>query len=88
MSTTIGLAGEHFAAGVILGMTGWAYAQAAQDKIDGVAISKTDNTVLRIQVKTREPKMKLFNHQETQHLYRVIQEVQYSCQTTKAALDP
>jgi hypothetical protein len=52
MSTTIGLSGEHFAAGVILGMTGWAYAQAAQDKIDGVAISKTDNTVLRIQVKT------------------------------------
>ena len=49
--TRTGLIGEHYAAGAILSM-GWAYAPAAQDKIDGIAISNTDNTVLRIQVKT------------------------------------
>jgi len=49
--TRTGLIGEHFAAGAILSM-GWAYAPAAQDKIDGVAISNSDNTILRIQVKT------------------------------------
>jgi hypothetical protein len=50
--TTTGLIGEMIAGAAILSMNGWAYAHAAQDKIDGVAISKTDNTVLRIQVKT------------------------------------
>jgi hypothetical protein len=49
--TRTGLIGEHYAAGVILSM-GWAYAPAAQDKIDGIAISNTDNTILRVQVKT------------------------------------
>ena len=50
--TTTGLIGEMIAGAAILSMNGWAYAQAAQDKIDGVAISKTDNTILRVQVRT------------------------------------
>jgi len=50
--TKTGLMGEMFAAGAVISQEGWTYAQAAQDKIDGVAISTTDNLVLRVQVKT------------------------------------
>ena len=48
--TRTGLIGEMCAGAAILSQN-WAYAQAPQDKFDGVAISNTDNTMLRIQVK-------------------------------------
>lgn len=50
--TTTGLIGEYLAAAAVLSQTGWAYAPAQQDKIDGVAISKTNNEVYLCQVKT------------------------------------
>jgi len=51
-ATTTGLIGEFIAAAAVLSQDGWAYAPAQQDKIDGVAISKTDNQVYLCQIKT------------------------------------
>jgi hypothetical protein len=48
--TRTGLIGEMCAGAAILSQN-WAYAQAPQDKFDGVAISNSSNEMLRVQVK-------------------------------------